>query len=123
MKILIVEDSYDSREMLSMLLDLHGHTTACAESGKAALELVKKFEPDCVITDLGLPDMDGVELIRTIRSRFEFNSIHLIALSCRNDRSTRHDARDAGANYFVAKGDDITNLLIHLSTNLSRGDL
>jgi two-component system CheB/CheR fusion protein len=68
-RVLLVDDSLDSSEPLSLLLQTKGHQTRIATDGEGALETADEFQPDCVVLDLGLPRMDGYEVARRLRTR------------------------------------------------------
>jgi DNA-binding response OmpR family regulator len=106
-KILIVEDNEDSAEMLSMLLKFQGHLVQCVNSGHTGISLASTWNPDVIIVDLGLPDINGLEVIRELSTV----SRTVIALTGQNDTGIRHDADKAGADHFFVKGDEISNLL------------
>ena len=67
-RVLVVEDSQDSREALQILLELEGHEVRVAASGEDAVRAVTESEPDWALIDLGLPDIDGYETARRIRA-------------------------------------------------------
>lgn len=110
-KILIIEDDSDSSEMLSMLLEFQGHSVTCAALGRTGITAAKSAAPDVIITDLGLPDMDGLEVIRELMNSIGMLNCSIIALTGRNDPDTRRLAEEAGVNHFFAKGDDVSSLL------------
>lgn len=109
--ILIIEDNADSADMLSMLLEFQGHTVNCASSGRAGIALAEKLDPDIIITDLGLPDMDGLDLLRKVSSVVTPSRCTVVALTGQDGTDIRHEAEKAGANHFFVKGNEINNLL------------
>jgi two-component system KDP operon response regulator KdpE len=86
LKILVVDDEPPIRKLLRMGLTSQGYQVLEAPNGKAALELLAK-KPDLVILDLGLPDIDGLELLRRIRHRQE--NLPVVVLSSRGDEPGR----------------------------------
>lgn len=109
--ILIIEDSADSAEMLSMLLEFQGHAVTCAASGGAGIALATSSMYDVIITDLGLPDMCGMDLIRNLFRIVGGKGGIIVALTGSNDSDVRREAQEAGVTYFFAKGEEISELL------------
>jgi two-component system, OmpR family, KDP operon response regulator KdpE len=99
-KILVIDDEPPIRKLLRMGLASQGYDVLDAPSGKAALELLADG-PDLVILDLGLPDVDGLELLRTLRQRHE--SLPIVVLSSRGDEAGKVAALDLGADDYVTK--------------------
>ena len=99
-KILVIDDEPPIRKLLRMGLASQGYDVLDAPSGKAALELLAD-RPDLVILDLGLPDVVGLELLRTLRQRQE--SLPIVVLSSRGDEAGKVAALDLGADDYVTK--------------------
>jgi two-component system KDP operon response regulator KdpE len=99
-KILIVDDEPPIRKLLRMGLTSQGYDVLEAQNGKVALELISN-NPDLVILDLGLPDIDGLELLKRIRQRE--NSLPIVVLSSRGDEAGKVAALDLGADDYVTK--------------------
>jgi CheY-like chemotaxis protein len=102
-RVLLVDDSPDSSEPLSLLLQTRGHETRTAIDGEEALEAADEFRPDCVVLDLGLPRMDGYEVARQLRARPYGSSLILVALTGWAGRDVRTRAADAGFDYHLVK--------------------
>jgi two-component system KDP operon response regulator KdpE len=100
LKILVVDDEPPIRKLLRMGLTSQGYQVLEAPNGKTALELLAK-KPDLVILDLGLPDVDGLELLRRIRHRQE--NLPVVVLSSRGDEPGKVAALDLGADDYVTK--------------------
>jgi two-component system KDP operon response regulator KdpE len=100
LKILVVDDEPPIRKLLRMGLTSQGYQVLEAPSGKTALELLAK-KPNLVILDLGLPDIDGLELLRRIRHRED--SLPVVVLSSRGDEAGKVAALDLGADDYVTK--------------------
>jgi two-component system CheB/CheR fusion protein len=113
--IVIVEDSADSRDLLCELLAREGFECATAESGPAALELIDRLHPAIAILDVGLPEMDGFEVARRLRSRKEHAETFLIALTGYGQASDRAIGREAGFDEHLIKPVNIEGLLRLLS--------
>ena len=109
-RILIVDDSLDGAESLSVLLRVLGATVALEHSGTAALEAVEKFHPDVVLLDIGMPGMDGYEVARRIRANPEHEKISLIALTGWGQDEDRQRSQAAGFNHHLVKPADIGRL-------------
>jgi CheY-like chemotaxis protein len=68
-RVLVVDDNIDSAESIVKLLQLHGHDARCAFNGASALLMARQFEPDLILLDISLPDMDGYEVLRQLREQ------------------------------------------------------
>ena len=110
-KILIVDDEAPIRKFLSISLSAHGYGVVEAENGNRALEVAAVQKPDIIVLDLGLPDMDGKEVIRKLR---EWTTIPILVLSVRTDEQEKVEALDKGANDYVTKPFGIAELLARL---------
>jgi len=115
LKILIVDDEPPIRKLLRMGLTTQGYQVFEATNGKTALELLDK-EPDLVILDLGLPDIQGHELLRMIRARNE--GVPVVVLSSRGDEAGKVQALDFGADDYVTKPFGMDELLARLRAAL-----
>jgi two-component system KDP operon response regulator KdpE len=111
LRVLVVDDEPPIRKLLRMGLTAQGYQTLEAPNGKAALELLSQA-PDLIILDLGLPDMQGHELLRTIRARNE--SIPIVVLSSRGDEAGKVQALDLGADDYVTKPFGMDELLARI---------
>ena len=103
LSILIVEDSQDARESLSLMLTLDGHDVTAVPTGRMALEAVEARPPDVLICDVGLPDMDGFEVVRAIRDTQPPNRTFAIALTGYAQPEDREKASAAGFDIHLAK--------------------
>jgi CheY-like chemotaxis protein len=102
-RVLLVDDSPDSSEPLSLLLQTRGHETRIATDGEGALVAADEFRPACVLLDLGLPRMDGYEVARRLRARPYGGELILIALTGWAGKEVRSRAADAGFDYHLVK--------------------
>lgn len=109
-RVLIIENDADSAEILGMLLEFHGHSVSRAASGIDGIILASTFNPDVVVTDLGLPDMKEMDIIRCLAAN-KPDHCSIIVLTGRCDVETLERAKLAGADYFFAKGDQVNSLL------------
>jgi two-component system KDP operon response regulator KdpE len=109
---LVVDDEPAIRRFLRTSLDAEGHQVTEAETGAEAMKLVGRSNLDAVILDLGLPDMDGLDVIRKIRE--SGSAIPIIVLSSRSDEAGKVTALDLGADDYVTKPFGIDELLARL---------
>ena len=116
-RILVVDDETQITRVLRTSLSSHGYDIRVANDGETALEIMKDWSPDLVITDLAMPNMDGLELCRQIRTRSE---IPILVLSVRGEERTKVKALDAGADDYVTKPFGIEELLARVRANLRR---
>ena len=115
LKVLVVDDEPPIRKLLRMGLGTQGYHIIDAPNAKAALDLMAD-EPDLVILDLGLPDMQGLELLRQIRQRRE--DVPIVVLSSRGDEVAKVEALDLGADDYVTKPFGMDELLARIRAAL-----
>ena len=109
-RILVVDDNCDAAETLGDLLAALGATVAIAQSGRAALDLLGSFNPDAVLLDIGMPDMDGYEVSRRIRATAQHGDVLLIALTGWGQEHDTRRSRAAGFDHHLVKPPDIAKL-------------
>jgi two-component system KDP operon response regulator KdpE len=114
-RVLVVDDEPPIRKLLRMGLNAHGYHVIEATNGKNALELLGK-SPDIIILDLGLPDIQGHDLLRMIRARNE--AVPVIVLSSRGDEAGKVQALDLGADDYVTKPFGMDELLARMRAAL-----
>jgi two-component system, OmpR family, KDP operon response regulator KdpE len=115
LKVLVVDDEQPMRRLLRMGLSTQGYEILDASNGRTAVDLLAK-KPDLIILDLGLPDMDGFELLRMIRARLE--TVPVVVLSSRGDEADKVRALDLGADDYVTKPFGMDELLARLRAAL-----
>jgi len=103
MKFYLVDDDPDILLLLSRMLEKAGHSVVTNDSSVRALKEIPSERPDCVITDLMMPDMDGFELCRELRRRPELSSMKIIVLSAKSYDFDRRRARELGADGYIVK--------------------
>lgn len=103
LRVLVVDDNMDGAKMSAMLLQAWGHKTRFAYDGKSALELAKRFAPQVILLDLGLPDMDGYEVARRIRKDPALKQIQLVAITGYGQQSDRQRTTEAGFDAHMVK--------------------
>jgi two-component system KDP operon response regulator KdpE len=113
--VLVVDDEPPIRKLLRMGLVTEGYEVLEAPNGKSALELMAQ-RPDVIILDLGLPDMQGLDLLHTLRDRGEHAAI--VVLSSRGDESGKVEALDSGADDYVTKPFGMNELLARMRAAL-----
>ncbi|MBZ5720329.1 MAG: response regulator transcription factor [Acidobacteriia bacterium] len=116
-RILVVDDEPQITRVLRTSLSSQGYDIRAANDGETALEIMKDWTPELVITDLSMPNMDGLELCRRIRS---VSQIPIIVLSVRGEERTKIQALDAGADDYVTKPFGIDELLARVRAHLRR---
>lgn len=122
-RVLVVDDERAIRRFLRVSLEAHHHTVFEATSGQEALTAVVAHRPDLIILDLGLPDMDGLEVTRQLR---EWTQTPIIVLSVREHETDKIAALDAGADDYLTKpfgvGELLARLRVALRHTASRDD-
>lgn len=115
LRVLVIDDEPPIRKLLRMGLSTQGYEILEAPNGKAALELLSE-KPGLIILDLGLPDIQGLELLRMIRARSE--GIPIVVLSSRGDEAGKVQALDFGADDYVTKPFGMDELLARMRAAL-----
>ncbi len=113
--VVLVEDEPQMRRFLRAALTSHGYRLVEAEKGGEAVGLVTSHNPELVLLDLGLPDMDGFDVTRALR---EFTSVPIIVLSARGREDDKVAALDAGADDYVTKPFGMNELLARVRVAL-----
>jgi two-component system OmpR family response regulator len=109
-RVLLVDDSVDAAEAMSMLLETLGHEVRTMHDGPSALAMVDEFAPDVVILDIGLPGMNGFEIARELRTREATRNVLMIALTGYGDASDRRQAHEAGFDHHLVKPVSFTTI-------------
>ncbi|MGX8688528.1 MAG: response regulator, partial [bacterium] len=111
LKILIVEDEAPLRNLIRTTLYTHDYAYETAENGQTALMIASSVNPDLILLDLGLPDMNGVEVIRRIRT---WSNMPIIVLTARSEMSDKITALDCGADDYLTKPFAVEELLARI---------
>ena len=114
-KILTIEDEQEIRRFLRVSLSHHGYELAEAENGAGGILQAAQQQPDLIVLDLGLPDMDGLEVIRRVR---EWSRLPIIVLSARGQEREKVTALDAGADDYLTKPFSVGELLARIRVAL-----
>ena len=116
-RILVVDDDVQIVRALDINLRAHGYEVVMAATGEAALTRAAAATPDLVIVDLGLPGLDGIDVIRGLRG---WTTVPIIVVSAREGDTSKVAALDAGADDYVTKPFSITELLARVRASLRR---
>lgn len=119
-RVLVIDDEPQLLRALRINLSARGYDVDTAETGKAALEAAAQHRPDVVVLDLGLPDMDGIEVLAGLRG---WLTAPVIVLSARTDSSEKVQALDAGADDYVTKPFGMEEFLARLRAAVRRASV
>jgi len=115
--ILVVEDDLPVRNLMTTTLKAHDYRFLTAQNGQTAILEASSHNPDLVLLDLGLPDMDGVEVIKKIRS---WSNMPIIVISARSEDNDKIEALDAGADDYLTKPFSVEELLARIRVTQRR---
>ena len=115
--ILVVEDDAPVRNLITTTLKAHDYHYLTASTGEAAIMEASYHNPDVIFLDLGLPDMDGVDIIRRIRT---WSNLPIIVISARSEDTDKIEALDAGADDYLTKPFSVEELLARLRVTQRR---
>jgi two-component system KDP operon response regulator KdpE len=115
--ILVVDDEPQITRVLKTTLSSQGYGTRTAADGDEALQVMKDWSPDLIITDLRMPNMDGLDLCRHVREK---SQVPIIVLSVKGEERTKVEALDAGADDYVTKPFNVNELLARVRAALRR---
>jgi len=110
-KILVVEDEPYIRQILEVQLRTSGYSVVTAENGIKALEIVNEERPDLVLLDLMMPDMDGAEVCKRLKERYETSNVPVIILTAKSDLGEKVRTLECGANDYLTKPYELDELL------------
>ena len=112
-KILVIEDEKSISHFISTVLNNNGYEAMQAQTGEEALSMISSHCPDLVILDLGLPDMDGLDILRSLRS---WSSLPVVVVSARHHEHDKVEALDYGADDYISKPFGTSELLARIRT-------
>ena len=115
--ILVVEDDSAVRNLITTTLETHNYRFQQAPTGEAAILEAVSYNPDVILLDLGLPDLDGIEVIRKVRS---WSKVPIIVIGARSEDTDKIDALDAGADDYLTKPFSVEELLARLRVTFRR---
>ena len=107
LKILLIEDNADAREMLETLLQLEGYDVGVAEDGRAGLDAILTQRPEVALIDIGLPGLDGYEVARRAREELPPQELYLLALTGYGQSRDQRRALEAGFDAHLSKPVDV----------------
>ena len=116
--VMVVDDDRPLARSLAINLRAHGYQVTLAHDGQSALTEITRTHPDVVVLDLGLPDLDGIEVLTGIRCS---STVPVIVLSARSTSAQKVEALDAGADDYVTKPFGIDELLARIRASVRRG--
>jgi two-component system, OmpR family, KDP operon response regulator KdpE len=117
--IIVIEDEPEIRRFLRAALLSHGYRLVEAATGQEGLQAAETRQPDLIILDLGLPDMDGLEVIRQLRA---WTAVPIIVLSAKGQETVKVASLDAGADDYIAKPFGVGELLARIRVSLRHAD-
>jgi PAS domain S-box-containing protein len=113
--ILVIEDNADGAQSLADILEMHGHHVRIAHDGLSGIALAREVQPDVILCDIGLPDVDGYDVARTLRRDGALRGTRVVALSGYAQPEDRQRARDAGFDVHLAKPVELDELMAALA--------
>ena len=116
-KVLIVEDEQSISNFISMILTANGFDTIIVRTGEEALTMIASHCPDMIVLDLGLPDMDGMEVLKSVR---KWSNLPVVVVSARNHEHDKVEALDYGADDYLVKPFGTSELLARIRAALRR---
>src|SRR6185295_1025407 len=116
-RILVVDDEPQITRVLRTALTGSGYDVRTADDGHSGLRVAREWQPDLVITDISMPNMNGVELCGQLRAE---STLPIIVLSVKGEEKTKVEALDAGADDYVTKPIGMDELLARVRRNLAR---
>ena len=118
LRVLVVEDHPDTAEMLAKWAELSGHSARVCRTGFQALHTAPTFQPDVVLLDIGLPDMNGWDLARSFRDNETLTQPQIIAVTAYQTNDDRRRSEEVGINYHLGKPahrSDVVGLLAQVA--------
>ena len=116
-KVLVVEDEQNISNFISTVLTANGFDVLMAQTGAEAISMITSHCPDLIILDLGLPDMDGMNILKEVRS---WSNLPIIVISARSEDTDKIEALDAGADDYLTKPFSVEELLARLRVTQRR---
>jgi PleD family two-component response regulator len=119
-RMLIVEDDFDISNMLRIYFQSHGYEVAVAQRGEDALAMCRKQLPHIIVLDIMLPDMDGYDVCRELRSNLRTSHVPIIFLTQKDERSDKIHGLELGADDYITKPFDLEELKLRVKSAISR---
>jgi CheY-like chemotaxis protein len=103
-KIMLIEDSPDTRDLVKMVLEMNDHSVLSAETGEAAIVALKEFQPDLILMDISLPGkLNGLDIVRKLRADSAFDETPILALTAHAMPQDQKKSLDAGCDEHITK--------------------
>ena len=102
-KILIIDDDTETIKLLESIMHLDGHLTSSVNESKKAVNVAQNYQPDLVLLDIMMPEINGIAICKLIKSDPKTDKIKVIMISALSDDGTKRDSFHAGADQFVTK--------------------
>ena len=118
-KILVGDDSADTREMMTTLLELESFTVVTAEDGRVGITVAEAERPDIIITDINMPNLNGIEMIKLLRKQPEFSKVPIMAITAYGN-SVAAEALAAGADQAESKPIEYETLINGINVLLAK---
>ncbi len=118
MKFLSVDDSSTMRKIISLALKGAGHVIEEAENGKDALEKLKTVKVDCILLDINMPEMNGIEFLKERKNRPDIANVPVFVLTTQDEEALKAEAMSLGAKGFIAKPFQKEALLAAISSGI-----
>jgi PleD family two-component response regulator len=119
-RILVVEDDFDISNLLRIYFDSQGYEVIVAAKGKEALEMCRRSQPNVIVLDIQLPDIDGYEVCRRLRDNLRTSHIPILFLTQRDERSDKIAGLELGADDYITKPFDIEELKLRVQNAIKR---
>ncbi len=120
LRILVVDDNKDAAESLAMLLKADGHDVQAVYDGLAALDAARRYRPNLILLDIGLPGMNGFEVAKKVRNELELGNVVLVAMTGYGQESDKQSTQEAGFDHHLVKPADF-NEVKHLVATAFQG--
>ena len=116
--VLVVEDEPHILDPLEFLLERNGFSVRAVTDGVAACRSIEQSPPDLVLLDVMIPNIDGFEVLRMVRGRFDESALPVVILSAKGQEADRLKARELGANDFITKPFSNSDLIARIARQL-----
>ncbi len=113
-KILVIDDDRTTREMVSEMLSQNEYTVICAENGKTGLKMAQRENPNAIILDMIMPDMDGNDVLKKLKTHPDTQPIPVMILTGRDKSKDISTSLQLGAKDYIVKPFDTENMLIRV---------
>ncbi len=119
-KVLVVDDERNILDIIKFNLEVEGYEVITSRDGEEALRLIRELTPDIVLCDIMMPELDGLEVCRRLKADGRTNHIPVVMLSARTQAQDKVASIDAGADDFITKPFDFSDLVARITINLIR---